>query len=299
MMTEKVLGHKSPLYGRRTAQMKIEAMSFFFSTKFFKRFSAQDLVRIYALVGGMPGYLLEFDDKKSLRENIKDLFLSKELYLFMDAEFVLREELREPKFYFSILRAIALGKTKLSEIINETGLEKGVVSKYLSVLSDLDFVARKVPITERFPHKSRKGIYVLKDNYYQFWFRFIYPNVEFVEEGRSAELLSSIMKNLDQYVSFIFEDICRQWVKKNKGFARVGSWWHNEEEIDIVGVSSDSLLLAECKYKEQAEGDALLKDLRVKATQFSRKKEFLIFALSFQKKGEQFVDLRRMLSIAV
>jgi uncharacterized protein len=269
-------------------------MNFFAASKFYKNFKPEDLVYVYAILGGTPGYLLEFDDKKSVKENIIDKFLRKDTFLFQDAEFVLKEELKEPKFYFSILRAIALGKTKISDIMNESGLDKGIVGKYLSVLIDLDIIAREVPVTEKHPHKSRKGIYILKDNFYKFWFRFVFPNTEEIERKMQEQVINSkIMPELDQYTSFIFEAICKEWLWKLNlfSYSKIGRWWEKEEEIDIIALNEkdNRILFAECKWQDNVDVGKIIKELRDKSKLVEwgspgRNEEFAIFAKSFKSK---------------
>ncbi len=128
-----------------------------------------------------------------------------EAYLFSEPEFILREELREPRNYFAILRAISLGKTRAGEIINETGFDKNMVGKYLSVLTDLKIIQREVPITEKSFEKSKKGVYLLDDNFFRFWFSFIFPNKSFIEERE----LDYLIEKKDQTTpgNFYFPDI--------------------------------------------------------------------------------------------
>lgn len=297
MMVEKVLGHKSPIYGRRTGQIKMEPMNFFNSSKFFYNFDIKELVYAYSILGGTPGYLMEFDDKKSIFQNINEKFLRKDRFLYQDAEFTLKEELKEPKFYFSILRAIALGKTKISEIMNETGLEKGIVGKYLSVLIDLDMIKREVPITEKHMHKSRKGIYLLKDNFYRFWFNFIFPNIEEIEMKRNDSLMENKIKpELNKYTSYIFEDICKEWLWKLNifNYDRIGKWWDRENEIDIVALNENEkkILFAECKWQDNVNADDISNELKKKSELVEwnikkREEYFAIFAKSFKKKTAQ------------
>lgn len=300
MMVGKVLSHKSPLYGRRTGQIKVEPMGFFSACEFFNKFTAKELVYAYSILGGTPGYLLEFDEKKSIRDNIKDSFLRKDKFLFQDAEFVLKEELKEPKFYFAILRAIAIGKTTIGDIMNETGLQKGIVGKYLSVLAELDLVKREIPVTEKQPHKSRKGIYILKDNFYRFWFNFVSPNIEEIEQNRQDMILSSkIMPELDHYTSYIFEKICAEWLWKLALFdyEKVGKWWDKEQEIDIVAVAGKRILFAECKWQDNVDARKLLEELKVKAKLVEwhnngREESYALFARSFKSKIEGCFDLK-------
>jgi len=296
MMLEKILGSKSPLYGRRTGQLKIEPMDFSNSRKFFRKYALKDCVYAYAILGGTPGYLMEFEDQKGILENVQEKFLRKDRFLFQDAEFLLKEELKEPKFYFSILRAIAIGKTRIGDVINETGLQKGVVSKYLSVLIDLDLVKREVPVTEKQRHKSRKGIYLLKDYFFRFWFNFIFPHIEEIEKRHTDPLLRRIAQNLDPYTSFIFEDICRDWLWNLRLFEyeKVGKWWQNEDEIDIVAINGKEkkILFAECKWQDDVDATELLarlqeKKSRVEWNASQRTEYYALFARTFKTKIRQ------------
>ncbi len=296
MMTEKVLGHNSPLYGRRTSQMKIETMKFINIGKFYKNFDIKELIYTYSILGGTPGYLLEFNDKENIFENIKNKFLRKDSFLYQDAEFILKEELNEPKFYFSILKAIALGKTKLGDIINETGLDKSIISKYLSVLIELDMIKREVPITEKHPYKSRKGIYLLKDNFYKFWFSFIFPNMEEIEMTKSDLIIENKIKpHLDLYTSKIFENICKEliWKLKLFNYDSVGKWWNNKSEIDITAINTKDkkILFGECKWQENVSPYSVLNNLKEKLpfvdwNNEDRKEYYIIFAKSFSKRVE-------------
>ena len=155
--------------------------------------------------------------------------LTTESYLFAEPEFILREELREPRNYFSILRAISMGKTKMSEILNETGFEKNVVGKYLSVLIELRIIRREVPVTEKSYEKSKKGIYLMDDHFFRFWFNFVFPNKSFINEGESEYVVKNKIKpGMDIFVSQAFEEICRSYVKKGRlnglRFNTAGRW---------------------------------------------------------------------------
>ena len=272
-MMEKLLGYKSPLYGRRTAQIKLKPMDFFSAREFLPRYSLEDFVKVYGILGGTPAYLLEFDDKKSIQENLRNYFVSGS-FLYQDAIFVIREELDEPRNYFAIMEAIARGKTLLGEIMNETGLDRSIVGKYLSVLIDLDFVKREVPITASW--KSRKGRYYIKDPYFAFWFRYVHPNVDLIETEQGELLVELVMKDLDHYLGLIFEEIAKQFLiklnKENKlpfRFTKIGKWWHKNEEIDIVALNGEkrNTLFVEVKWRNLKEKEAktMLKNLERKA----------------------------------
>ncbi|MCD6559424.1 MAG: ATP-binding protein [Palaeococcus sp.] len=272
-MMEKLLGYRSPLYGRRTAQMKLKSLGFFDARAFLPGYSAEEFVMAYGILGGTPAYLLESDDSKGIAENLRGYFRP-DSFLYGDALFVLREELEEPRNYFAIMEAIAKGKTTLGEIMNDTGLERATVGKYLSVLIDLDLVKREVPVTAS--RKSRKGRYRIKDSYFTFWFRYVYPNADMVETGMGDELVEVVMDDLNTYLGFVFEDVAKEFLMRlNRSeklpfkFTKIGRWWHREGEIDLVALNEreKKALLVEVKWKRLNEREArgILKDLERKS----------------------------------
>ncbi len=291
-MMEKIVGYKSPIYGRRTEQMLIEPMRLIDAIEFMPNSLIIDnKIEYYAILGGTPAYLLEFDYNKDLEHNLLENYLQKTKFLYQDALFVLMEELTEPRNYFAILRAISKGKNNSNEIVNETGLDRGLVGKYISVLADLHFIERLLPITEK--KTSRKGIYKIKDNFFKFWFRFVHGNEDYIEQNRQELLLKgNILPNLNSYVGEIFEDISLQFIadkKEYKGFL-FGKWWHKDTEIDIVGKSPNELIFIEVKWKNLIESEAtsILEELAKKSERFPAKdnikKIFGIIAKKVDKK---------------
>jgi AAA+ ATPase superfamily predicted ATPase len=246
----------------------------------------------YGALGGTPAYLLQFDPACDFRENVRRRILAPEAYLYREPDFILREELREPRNYFSILRAIAMGKTRPAEIINETGFDKNMVGKYLSVLTDLKIIRREVPVTEWGFEKSKKGIYLLEDHFFRFWFHYVYPNRSFLEEGQSDYVLDrKIMPSLDRFIAWPFEEVCRSSIRKGllRGIQcnRVGRWWSKEGEIDIVGLNEDenTAVFGEVKWSVNPVGTDILDDLEKKAKlvdwrKGERKEVFVLFSRS-------------------
>ena len=266
MMETEVLGHKSPLYGRRTGQWKLEPMRFRQIAEFLPEYSGEELVNAYSAVGGVPFYINRFEDSRDVFGNILEKILEKGEILNEEGEFLLREELREPKTYFSILRAISFGNTKFSNIMNYTGLDRNSMTRYLNILRTLGFVRRDVPVTEKSPEKSKKGLYYVDDNYLNFWFRFVFPHRSEIEED-PAEVLETLIKPYyNQFVGRSFENISKQFLQDlNREdvlpfkFLRIGRWWHRDKEIDIVALNSETkeILLVECKWKKLGENDAM------------------------------------------
>ena len=155
-MEREILGHKSPLYGRRTGQLLLNPLPLYALKEFFPGYSPEERISAYAILGGVPAYLIQFSDKLSLHQNIEKHILSPTAFLHDEVRFILMEELGILKHYLSVLQAIAFGNTRMNDIVQRTGIERGPVSKYLSVLQDLRLIEREVPVTEKHPEKSRK-----------------------------------------------------------------------------------------------------------------------------------------------
>jgi hypothetical protein len=271
MMEEMVLGYRAPLYGRRTAQYLLEPLQFQDTRFFFPGYSPEDQVRAYAVYGGTPAYLVRLEANASLAQNIQDGILARGSFLYDEVRFVLQQELREPRNYFAVLEAIAAGKTRLNEIKQATGIE-GVIA-YLDTLQQLHLIERRVPVTQTQPHKSRRGIYRLKDHYLRYWFRYVHPNRSQLERGGAGIVLNSqVLPQLDSFTGLVFEDICQQyfWRAGLSGIlpfvpTRVGSWWRGAEEIDLVAMGTGEAMLVECKWTAQPVGVEILENLERKA----------------------------------
>jgi AAA+ ATPase superfamily predicted ATPase len=292
MMETDVLGHKSPLFGRRTGQILVETLPFNSAKEFFPAMSDDAFMYFYGALGGTPAYLLQFDPSADFWENVRHRILVPEAYLYREPDFILREELREPRNYFSILRAISMGKTRPAEIINETGFDKNMVGKYLSVLTDLKIIRREVPVTEWGFEKSKKGMYLLEDHFFRFWFHYVYSNRSFIEEGQIDYVLDrKIRPSLDRFISWSFEEVCRSQVRKGlpQGIQcnQVGRWWSRESEIDIVGLAEDerAIVFGEAKWSVNPVGTDILHNLERKAKLVDwrigeRKEYFVLFSRS-------------------
>lgn len=292
MMETEVLGYKSPLYGRRTGQWKIQPMSFSEITKFRQTKSFEDKMLHYSVAGGIPAYWLQFSGKKDFYHNLKDHVLKKGEMLYDEVEFLLREELREPRYYFSLLQAIAQGKRKLSEIMNATGISQPVANKYLGVLSDLGIVEREVPVTEAKPLKSKKGLYRIKDEFFQFWFGYVFPRRGDIEMDRQDNVLQAIKQGIQHHLALTYEKIALSVLWENANllfpFDKLGRWWDKNEEIDIVGFNKElnAILFVEVKWSEKQVGTNILNELKAKAekVQWGNSKTSKHYAL-FSRKG--------------
>ncbi|MEM6675162.1 MAG: ATP-binding protein [Planctomycetota bacterium] len=193
-MEKEVLAERSPLFGRRTGQRRLEPLRPTESLDFFPRWPVRERVLAYSILGGMPAYLRRFDDERSVPENIASEILRPEGYLFDEVQFLLRSELTTPHTYNSILAAVAKGAHRIGDIALNVGVDSPTAGKYLHVLRELRLVEREVPITDPDPLRSRKGRYRIADRFLAFHFRHLQPNLSLVHAGRGARVLTEFVE---------------------------------------------------------------------------------------------------------
>lgn len=275
MMQSQTLAYGSPLYGRRTAQIRLKQIPFHYYQEFFPDKSRRELIEMYAVTGGVPKYIELFAQSGDIYSAIEQCVLNRSGYLYDEPHFLLQQEVSEVGSYFSIIKAIAAGNTKLSAIAGVLEVKSTSLTKYLKTLIDLDILEREVPVTEGNPEKSKKGLYKIKDNYLRFWFAFVYPNMSFIESGHSRIVMDKIRKSLVRnHIAFVYEDVCkeRMWEMNAEGvwpfyFSKLGQYWDAKEEIDIAAIDPEgkNLILGECKYWQEPVGISVLRDLEAKA----------------------------------
>ena len=255
MMLSQTLSYQSPLYGRRTAQIRLRQIPFHYYKDFFEEASMSYLVEHYAVTGGVPKYIESFSKCNDIYEAIEDNILNQSSYLYEEPYFLLQQEVTEIGSYFSILRAIAFGNHKLSEIASALEIKATDLTRPLKTLIDLDLLQREVPVTEENAEKSKKGLYKITDNYILFWFTFIYPNRGDIERGNVEYVMEKIKKSfVRSHVAFVYEDICREALYYDKilpyHFSKIGRYWDKNTEIDIVALNEEenAILFGECKY---------------------------------------------------
>ncbi len=299
-MEAEVLGRKSPLYGRRTGQWKVDPLPFKEFVKFFPDASFENLVEFYSITGGIPLYILEFDGGKTAYENAKTAIATRGSLLYQETDIILKEELREPKTYFSILKEISAGKNTLNELSNALGAERTLLTRYLKTLEELELIELLKPITAK--KKSRNTIYFLKDNYFKFWFRFIYQFIKDLDSFMFGSFERNFKQNFNSYVGKQFETVCGEAIRRANPInsTNVGKWWGayrdmetNERktaEIDIISINEQTkeILFCECKWQDDVDARKILAGLKEKAkfVQWNndvRKEHYTIFAKSFKE----------------
>mgnify|MGYP004689209575 FL=1 len=264
MMKKHALSYESPLYGRRTAQMRIAPLPF---TTVYEnqKLSFEEAAEQYSITGGVPKYMEFFSDGQPLYEQIKENVLSKNGFLYEEPNFLLTDEVQVPTNYFSIIKVIADGNHKLGMIAGILGLETSALTPYLKTLSELGFIEKQVPVTEKNAEKTRKGLYFISDNFLRFWFRYVYPYKGELELDNTQISLDELDKDFkEKFVAFAYEDICKEIFARlcsDKAIdftpSKIGSYWLNDKsgntQIDVMAVDTVNkrLFAGECKYHNQ------------------------------------------------
>lgn len=274
VMEEKVLSGGAPLYGRRTATIDLEPLSAADTRLFFPNYDPETAISAWAIFGGTPYYLQTIDPAKELRTNVQKAILSERGLLYVEPEFLLRTELRQPNTYFSILRALAHGRRTPNEIAGMAGVESGSLSTYLQKLRRLRLVERHIPITES-PTASKRGRYRIAAPLFRFWFRFVHGNQDRLRMLGEEAYDQLVAPNLADYVSPLFERLCQQALPGlvDRQFRAVGQWWFKEHELDILGLTDDGLVAGECKFTSQPVSEGALTDLERTSTNVQWSKE--------------------------
>ena len=284
-----------PLYGRKTAELKLEPFSYLEAKEFFPKYSNEEALTVYSILGGTPLYLSLFDDSLSIRENIIKNCLSTTGYLFNEVENLLRMELKETSFYKNIMLAINSGASNLNTIRDKVGEDSAKISKYISVLINLGYIKKEIPCGEK--DRIRNTLYSISDNYFAFYFAFIFKHRNILNGFISPEIFyekEMTNEKLNAFIGKRFEDICKAYLKQQFYLGKmpfypqeIGRWWGNnpilkkQEEIDILALDDENAIICECKYTNEKFDLKQLKDLEQSALCINKEnKSFIIFSKS-------------------
>lgn len=296
-MEDHVLAYKAPLYGRRTAQIKVLPFDFEEACACFRGFSDEEKAIVYGAVGGTPQYLLQMDDKLSIEDNIKRTFLNPMSFLYEEPINLLKQEVREPAVYTAVISAIATGSSRMSEISGKVGEDTNVCANYIKNLINLGIVRKETPYGEK---ASRKSIYSIEDNMFRFWYCFVLENNSIIARGAVDLVYKRIEAKLSDYMGKVFEEISKQYLWKQMilgncpvEFGSLGRWWGNDvhhkcqAEIDIMGEQDkNTALFAECKWRNEKVDVGILENLISRGELFNHKKKYYyIFSKSGFTKG--------------
>ena len=247
----------------------------------------------YSILGGIPHYLKQFDADTSIEENIKKNMLVRGNVLYNEVEFLMRQELRETSTYNTLIETIAMGNTKLNDIYQKTQIERAKISVYIKNLMDLNILNREFPVSDSIKStvNVQRGLYSIADNFFSFWYRFIFPNLSELEAGDVDGVYEfSIKPFIESFTSKAFENICIQYLRNQniKGllpirFKKIGRWWEKDCEIDILAIgANEGFIVGECKWKISKVGISDYEHLKNKATRLKLTDPYLYL---FSKSG--------------
>ena len=290
-MEYQVLGYESPLYGRRTGQYKIQALTYKEITAFNPTLTPEEQSLVYGVTGGIPHYINKLDVYEDVDEALKENLFNTSSYLFEEPENLLKQELREPAIYNSVITAIAGGASHANEIATKVGVESAVCAKYLKVLLDLGIIKKETPITEK---PGKKTIYTIGDNFFRFWYRFVPQNTSAISAGRIEQIYEPVIKrHLSDYMGLVFEQMCREYLLRYASdlpiiLSDVGQWWgtdskaKKEVQIDIVGspVEGDEYIIGSCKYRNTIIGVDEFELIKHYADVFGKGKKYHFYIFS-------------------
>lgn len=290
-MENQVLGKESSMYGRRTGQFKIDPLDYRETAVFHPDLSAEDNSLIYGITGGVPHYINKLDVRDSVDEALLDNFFDRSSYLYEEPGNLLKQELREPAIYNAIIKAIAEGASRMNNIKLKVGEENSVISKYLNTLINLGIVKKETPITEK---QGKKTIYVLADNFFRFWYRFVPGNMSAIDSGRIEKNYEHAVKQyLPDYMGLIFEKMCQDYLLYYSNdipieLSEIGQWWGTDSkkkkqvQIDIVGVPVEGkdYIIGSCKFKNEKIGVDELDLIRDYASVFGKGNNYYYYIFS-------------------
>lgn len=275
-MEDEVLSEKSPLFGRRTAQLHVKPFSYLEAAEFIPAYTPEEKAISFGVTGGIAKYLSLFDENISLDDNIKRLFFNKTGYLYEEPTNLLMQEFRNISIYNDIIGATASGRTKLATIADLAHMEQSKTSHAVSKLISTGILNKEYAITDE---KNKKKIrYSLADNMFRFWYRFVAPNIDIIEIGHGDKFYEQVVKpQLSDFMGDVFESICRYYLLSKGGvdglpgfITRVGKWWgtnprkKEETDIDVVGLDtiSKTAVIGECKFKNEVVDKSVFEALR-------------------------------------
>lgn len=276
-MEKEVLGVKSPLFGRRTAQLQMKSFDYLTSALFYPKATLEDKVLFYSIFGGTPLYLNQVNQEESVQENVQHSFLRQMGYLYEEPRLLLQQEVQEPGVYLAIIEAIAKGAVRAAEIASKTGEDHAKCIKYASVLISLGILYKEYPLGAK--QNSRKGQYGISDPMFAFWYRYVAPNRTLIETGADEIVWKKrIEPDLSHYAGRMFERICKEYIYSLNSCGKlpilateIGRWWGTdsyrkvEVEIDIVARDGRDYIFAECKWRNEKVDYAVLEQLYQKA----------------------------------
>ena len=290
-MENQVLGYQSPLYGRRSGQIKLLPLDFQTARQFAPKLPKLDQAMMYGVTGAIPKYLSLFHDTLSLDQNLAMQFFDRNAYLFEETGNLLKQEFKEPSLYQSIITAIATGASQMKDIAGKTGEESSTIATYMKSLLDTGIVKKEVSVMDK--PGSRKTIYRLEDGMFRFWYRFVYPNVSLVSLDKGEMVYKRIKPQISDFMGAVFEKLCIEYMWSIYhdipfAFQNIGRWWGNnpalksQAEIDFIAYRNDGeqAIFGECKWRNEELDRGVVDGLIERCNMFKQFKQKYYYLFS-------------------
>lgn len=307
-MMKEMFDSDASLYGRRTRNMNLRPFDYEKVRKWLKG-EERSMIERYGVFGGTPKYL-EFIRQQPLLANIEQEILNPDSLLYDEPRVLLSTELKTPDKYFNILKLISEGKETPKKITDPMDLERTSLSYYLNKLvQDLDLIKRVAPVTDKIS-QSKNRHYRLKDNFFRFWFRFVYPHQDQLEMGNQQGIKDKIEKEFNGYLGQVFEEIVRGLVRRNNGghlvdwelnrYEKIGSWWDRQgNEIDVCGISKQKTLLGEVKWGSLDVKQTQKLVQKLKSSRLENKSQFLLASRQFSREAKDFLKEQGIIHFSI
>lgn len=279
-------------YRRIDQTIKVEELNFLEVVRAFPDYSSGECIRLYGVLGGVPAYLNRWDAKRDFKENICNLILSEDGFLYKEAEALIAHELRELSVYNTILSYIAQGYTKLNELFHKTGFSRAKISVYMKNLSHFDIVEKLVSFETGGWENAKKGVYQIRNTYVNFWYKFVFPHLSDLYRMTPEKFYDTyIQPDLDSYLSRYFRNVCMEYLMLLDQMGRLpftihkmGTWVGKTGNIDIIAQSSDRRnVIGLCNWAQPALTAEMCADLfdSMKKAKLTSKHYYLFSATTF------------------
>lgn len=295
MMQDTFASPRGPLYGRATAGIQVDEVDVGDMALFLPRYSPEQLVETYSVVGGIPSYLEMWNDRHPVLRNVRDVVLSPASIFRNEPAFLIHDEIAEPRTYLAVLEGIGGGARRPVDIARLAGIQLAHVGKYLATLEALRFVRRIVPVDAAGSRTSRRSLYEVRDPYLRFHFAFVQPHLALVEQGRADRLVEIIRSGFDAWVGRVgYEEVCRRHVARLAdrhelplSLLEVGRLWDGRTAIDVAGIDrkARSALVGECRYRGRPMTDDALDALHAKVKALGALDGYKVLPALFSRAG--------------
>ncbi len=265
-----------------SSYLKLKEFTFVDFINRFPKSNVETCIHIKGILGGIPDYLEEWKEGRSVKENIITAILDKNSRLYQEPQHYLKQELRETWVYNTLLASLAEGNNKLNELHNHTGYSRAKILVYLKHLIAMDIVEKLVSLEEDGRENAKKGLYRIKDNFLHFWYRFVFPYLTELEQGLKEKVYATyVSPGLDEYMEEYFSDVCMEYLKLMNQHDRLKAkyqWWDRwfgkKGTIDIIAKSNQGATLAGiCIWKDRPAGTEDYEDLTTLAGEAGLKPE--------------------------